>query len=152
MIITLDIYFCFQALSNVDVALYETAAGLSDIVLSFNTNTNLWSKQYVFKRLRFLGSKELSAFGTLMFLAAWHGFNIGYYLIFFTEFVDMEAERRLQRMLPNWLLPQHTSGVWGVIVRGMWMAWTMMMLSYAGNAFDLLVRSYIYIVVLFRIV
>ena len=50
----------WNGLSNVNVWLLETATSFSDIIAGFNMNTNLWTKQYIFKRLRFLGNHHIS--------------------------------------------------------------------------------------------
>ena len=64
--------------------------------MSFNINTNLWSKRYVYKRLAFLGNRDLSQLGTLVFLAVWHGFYTGYLWAFALEFLAMQAESLLR--------------------------------------------------------
>ncbi|KAF9091765.1 Lysophosphatidylcholine acyltransferase 3 [Mortierella sp. AD031] len=85
----------WDGLRNVNPINYEFATSLTQIVTSFNMNTNFWAKLYVFKRLRFLGNKNLSALGVLLFLAVWHGTHIGYFFCFGLEFMDMETERRM---------------------------------------------------------
>lgn len=52
------------------------------------------SCRYIFKRLRFLGNKNLSHFLTLMFLALWHGLFVGYFACFTGEFVIMMIEKQ----------------------------------------------------------
>ncbi|XP_014259800.1 lysophospholipid acyltransferase 5 [Cimex lectularius] len=80
--------------SNVDVVLFEKAQNFShDYVASFNTNTNFWVLQYVYKRLKFLGNKNLSQLGVLLFLSIWHGLHSGYYVTFFTEFFAVYMEK-----------------------------------------------------------
>ena len=71
---------------------YEFATRLQDIITNFNINTNAWMKIYVMKRLRFLGNKELSQLGALLFLALWHGMYFGYFAAFIMEFLDMMIE------------------------------------------------------------
>lgn len=78
---------------------FETATLLGTYVNTFNINTNHWSKRYLYKRLMFLGNKNLSALFTLAFLAVWHGTHPGYFLCFGMEFLGMEAERRLIGLL-----------------------------------------------------
>src|SRR6266498_2509109 len=78
---------------------FEFATSLNQIVGSFNTNTNLWTKLYIFKRLIFLGNKNLSALGALFFLALWHGIHSGYYFCFFLEYIDIETEKRWSKRL-----------------------------------------------------
>ncbi|XP_049520461.1 lysophospholipid acyltransferase 5-like isoform X3 [Dermacentor silvarum] len=78
---------------NISVWRYEMATTFDDLIKSFNINTNLWVAQYVFKRLRFLGNKQLSQLSALFFLALWHGLHSGYYVCFFNEFIVMKFER-----------------------------------------------------------
>ena len=51
--------------------------------------------RYVYKRLRFLGSRYASQFLTLMFLAVWHGYHLGYFVLFFMEFIIILWERKV---------------------------------------------------------
>uniref|UniRef100_A0A2R5LM33 Lysophospholipid acyltransferase 5 n=1 Tax=Ornithodoros turicata TaxID=34597 RepID=A0A2R5LM33_9ACAR len=78
---------------NIDVALFETATTFGNLIKSFNINTNLWVAQYIFKRLKFLGNKDVSQLSALLFLAVWHGLHSGYYVCFFNEFIVMKFER-----------------------------------------------------------
>ncbi|CAG8776900.1 5091_t:CDS:2, partial [Acaulospora morrowiae] len=50
----------WNGLANVEKWKFEFATSLAQIIGSFNTNTNLWTKTYIFKRLIFLGNKNLS--------------------------------------------------------------------------------------------
>lgn len=54
---------------------------------------HLFSFRYVYKRLKFLGNRSLSQAVALVFLAAWHGLHIGYYVCFFNEFIVMTFEK-----------------------------------------------------------
>ncbi|RCH89361.1 Lysophosphatidylcholine acyltransferase 3 [Rhizopus stolonifer] len=91
----------FGGLANTLPATYETATSIDHIISAFNINTNLWSKYYVFKRLKFLGNKQASQFGTLFFLAIWHGFHIMYFVTFALEFLYVACEQVLRaRLLP----------------------------------------------------
>ncbi|KAJ9067820.1 hypothetical protein DSO57_1035290 [Entomophthora muscae] len=89
----------WDGLTNIDTYSFETATSLTQIVSCFNINTNFWIKQYIFKRLRFLKSKELSQLGSLFFLALWHGFASGYFACFLLEFADMWVEQRTSKVL-----------------------------------------------------
>ncbi|XP_053977199.1 lysophospholipid acyltransferase 5 isoform X1 [Hylaeus volcanicus] len=84
---------------NVKLLTFETANRFNHYIMSFNINTNTWSAEYVYKRVKFLGSKLYSQFITLLFLAVWHGLHSGYYVCFFLEFIIMYAERDLTAML-----------------------------------------------------
>ena len=59
----------WDGFANVSVLQFETASSLTKIVGSFNISTNIWAKTYMFKRLRFLGSKTLSSLFTLTYLS-----------------------------------------------------------------------------------
>ena len=52
--------------------------------------------RYVFKRLKFLGSKELSQCVTLFFLALWHGLYSGYFMNFAFEFFVVMFEKQVR--------------------------------------------------------
>lgn len=82
----------WTATQNIDPYRLETATSLKAVISAFNISTNLWSKNYIFKRLRWLGNKQLSQLGTLFFLAIWHGFHAGYFLTFALEFFVVLAE------------------------------------------------------------
>ncbi|GAA5812261.1 hypothetical protein MFLAVUS_005711 [Mucor flavus] len=91
----------YGGLANALPSRYETATSIDHIIGSFNINTNLWSKYYVFKRLKFLGNKNASQFGTLAFLAIWHGFHPIYFITFLLEFLCVQCELVLRkRLLP----------------------------------------------------
>ena len=50
---------------------------------------------YFFKRLKFLGKKELSQGLSLLFLALWHGLHSGYLVCFQMEFLIVIVERQV---------------------------------------------------------
>lgn len=79
--------------ANVKLRTFETATQMHHYILSFNTNTNHWCAEYIYKRVKFLGSKIYSQIITLLFLALWHGLHSGYYHCFFMEFVVTYFER-----------------------------------------------------------
>uniref|UniRef100_UPI00358EF7CF lysophospholipid acyltransferase 5 isoform X2 n=1 Tax=Myxine glutinosa TaxID=7769 RepID=UPI00358EF7CF len=84
----------WDACSNVRILLFETTVHFTGKIVSFNTNTNSWAARYVFKRLRFLGSKLVSQAVTLMFLAVWHGLHSGYFVCFSLELLIVFTERK----------------------------------------------------------
>ncbi|XP_078373059.1 lysophospholipid acyltransferase 5-like isoform X2 [Oculina patagonica] len=81
--------------SNVHLLLFETAYTFQHVIDAFNLNTNQWMFRYLYKRLRFLGSKLLSHFLTLVFVALWHGIAPGFFLCFIGEFVIIVMEQQL---------------------------------------------------------
>lgn len=78
---------------NMSLLCYETTPTFGGLVESFNMSTNYFAMTYVYKRLRFLGSKVASQTITLFFLALWHGFASGYYHTFFMEVIIMKMEK-----------------------------------------------------------
>ncbi|KAI8339301.1 MBOAT, membrane-bound O-acyltransferase family-domain-containing protein [Blakeslea trispora] len=95
----------FGGLANTLPATFETATSIDHIISAFNINTNLWSKYYVFKRLKFLGNKQASQMGTLFFLAIWHGFHIMYFITFALEFLYVLCEQVLRKRLSPLVQP-----------------------------------------------
>ncbi|KAJ2960973.1 hypothetical protein NQZ79_g3700 [Umbelopsis isabellina] len=89
----------FSGLANVSPRVFELATSTEQVIASFNMNTNLWVKVYIFKRLKFLNNKSLSQAVSLAFLAIWHGFHLNYFLTFIMEFLDVEAEEVLKKHL-----------------------------------------------------
>jgi len=105
----------WRSLSNVDPFLFESSLNLQGIVDSFNINTNDWVKRYVFKRLKWVGNRNVSAFSALFFLAIWHGLHVGYFLCFCLEYFDMEAEKKIQRITAPFAKYLKASGIQFVI-------------------------------------
>jgi len=83
----------WKGCANVKVARLEGSTKFGHVIESFNINTNNWVAVYVYKRLKFMGSRTISQLVTLLFLAVWHGFHSGYYLTFFNEFLTVKVER-----------------------------------------------------------
>uniref|UniRef100_A0A7S4G606 Lysophospholipid acyltransferase 5 n=1 Tax=Eutreptiella gymnastica TaxID=73025 RepID=A0A7S4G606_9EUGL len=104
----------WDGVRNIDLAGYEFATRLQDIITNFNINTNAWMKIYVMKRLRFLGNKELSQLGALLFLALWHGMYFGYFAAFIMEFLDMMIERELSKWTKPYTDPWFAEGATAV--------------------------------------
>ncbi|KAF9972167.1 hypothetical protein BGZ65_009978, partial [Modicella reniformis] len=134
----------WDGLRNVNPINYEFATSLAQVIASFNMNTNYWAKLYVFKRLRFLGNKNLSALGVLLFLAVWHGTHPGYFFCFGLEFLDMETERRLSTRFgrPINAFISRQQGVANIVLKALWgvINWllTTSALFFASVPFDLL--------------
>jgi len=83
----------WKGCANVKVGRLEGSTKFGHVIESFNINTNDWVAVYVYKRLKFMGSRTISQVVTLVFLAVWHGFHSGYYLTFFNEFLTVKVER-----------------------------------------------------------
>ncbi|XP_058792721.1 lysophospholipid acyltransferase 5 [Phymastichus coffea] len=89
----------WDGLANVNLLLFENATEFNHYILSFNINTNHWCAEYIYKRVKFLGSKLYSQIVTLVFLSIWHGLHSGYYLCFFQEFIVMYMEKDMKPVL-----------------------------------------------------
>lgn len=50
---------------------------------------------HLFRRLRWLNSKPGAHLVTLTYLAVWHGYHLGYFLLFFFEFACVMAEQQV---------------------------------------------------------
>lgn len=83
----------WKGCANVKVKRLETSTKFGHIIESFNINTNHWVAVYIYKRLKFMGSRTVSQVVTLFFLAVWHGSHVGYYLTFANEFITIKVER-----------------------------------------------------------
>jgi len=83
----------WRGCANVKISRLETSLKFGHVIESFNINTNNWVAVYIYKRLKFLGSRTISQVVTLIFLAVWHGFHSGYYLVFLNEFLIIKLER-----------------------------------------------------------
>jgi len=81
--------------TNANISAMFSAVRMNDYVAHFNINTNKWCFTYLFKRLAFLGNKDLSQLLTLVFLATWHGTWLGYYTCFIYEFMVINIEKKL---------------------------------------------------------
>ncbi|KAI8088853.1 MBOAT, membrane-bound O-acyltransferase family-domain-containing protein [Halteromyces radiatus] len=132
----------FGGLANTLPLQYETATTIDDVIGSFNINTNLWTKYYVFKRLKWFGNKSLSQGASLFFLAVWHGFHFNYFTTFSLEFLYTQCESVLRRHLMPVVTPLISkNSIYRCIWKGLaWMTCSMT-LNYAVVGFDLLQTS-----------
>lgn len=85
--------------NNIKLLRFEGATKFQHYIDSFNCNTNHFAAEYIYKRLKFLGNRNLSQFFTLLFLALWHGTRSGYYMTFFNEFLIMLMEKELEPII-----------------------------------------------------
>ncbi|XP_023941536.2 lysophospholipid acyltransferase 5 [Bicyclus anynana] len=87
--------------SNIKLMRFEGATKFQHYIDSFNCNTNHFAAEYIYKRLKFLGNRNLSQFLTLLFLALWHGTRSGYYMTFFNEFIIIYMEKEFEHIISN---------------------------------------------------
>lgn len=81
--------------ANVLPYLFETATNVNMKIASFNINTNDWAKRNIFKRLMWVGNKDVSTIAALTFLSLWHGFKAGYAFTFSCEFIVLLLQQRI---------------------------------------------------------
>ncbi|CEF59888.1 Lysophospholipid acyltransferase 5 [Strongyloides ratti] len=86
---------------NISLRGFFLGSDYQSCVESFNINTNTWAKNHVFKRLRFLGNKYLSQGTTLLYLAIWHGYHSGYFILFGYEMICMISQAQLYEIIPR---------------------------------------------------
>ncbi|KAL7073086.1 hypothetical protein ACQ4LE_007775 [Meloidogyne hapla] len=80
---------------NINVIKWELGSDFQSVIDSFNCSTNEFAKNHIFKRLKWLGNKYYSHLITLLYLAVWHGYHLGYFLLFAFEFMCMVAQEQL---------------------------------------------------------
>ncbi|XP_069365186.1 lysophospholipid acyltransferase 5 isoform X2 [Maniola hyperantus] len=85
--------------NNIKLMRFECATKFQHYIDSFNCNTNNFAAKYIYKRLKFLGNRNLSQLFTLLFLALWHGTRSGYYMTFFNEFLIIYMEKDIENIL-----------------------------------------------------
>lgn len=133
----------FSGLANAKPLEFELMTSIEHLIPTFNINTNVWVKHYVFKRLRFLGNKDVSQLGALLFLALWHGFHYNYFETFLLEFVFIYTERVLRARLFYLVQPVIEQQSTCAFFAWKALAWltTQTFLNYAIVGFDLLTLS-----------
>lgn len=78
---------------NIDYIAFERATSFNAIIKSYNITTNTFAFKYVYRRLKFFGNVYISQIITLAFLSIWHGFESGYHMAFFIEFLLLYFEK-----------------------------------------------------------
>ncbi|XP_072376200.1 lysophospholipid acyltransferase 5 isoform X2 [Diabrotica undecimpunctata] len=89
----------WDGVENIKLNIFENTTEFNHYIKSFNVNTNNWIAHYIYKRLKFLGNRQLSQLASLVFLAVWHGFHDGYYICFLFEFMVIYMERDIKSIV-----------------------------------------------------
>ncbi|CAJ0922071.1 unnamed protein product, partial [Mesorhabditis belari] len=95
----------WDGVRDIHISRWEFGHDYNSVVLSFNCGTNTFAKNHIFRRLRWLNSKPLAHLSVLMYLAVWHGYHLGYFLLFIFEFSCMIAQEQLYFLIdrvPGW--------------------------------------------------
>ncbi|KAL4717588.1 hypothetical protein ACJJTC_000737 [Scirpophaga incertulas] len=87
--------------TNIKLWRFESATKFQHYIDSFNCNTNHFAAEYIYKRLKFLGNRNLSQGLTLLFLALWHGVRSGYYMTFLMEFLIIYFEKEFEYIISS---------------------------------------------------
>ncbi|VDK62618.1 unnamed protein product [Cylicostephanus goldi] len=95
----------WDGVRDIHVLKWELGKDFTDCIQSFNCGTNTWAKNHVLRRLRWLDNKPLAHVATLAYLAIWHGYHLGYFLLFGLEFGAVHAQQQLYKLIdrtPGW--------------------------------------------------
>jgi lysophospholipid acyltransferase 5 len=78
---------------------FELGSDFQSVIESFNCGTNTFAKNHIFRRLRWLGNKYISQAITLFYLAVWHGYHLGYFMLFAYEFACVSAQEQVYSLI-----------------------------------------------------
>ncbi|KAI6242973.1 Lysophospholipid acyltransferase 5 [Aphelenchoides fujianensis] len=89
----------WDGVRDLHIIKFELGGDFSSVIESFNCGTNTFAKNHIFKRLKGLGSRFYSQAVTLFYLAIWHGYHLGYFILFAFEFMCMFAQENLYKLI-----------------------------------------------------
>ncbi|VDM43947.1 unnamed protein product [Toxocara canis] len=89
----------WDGVRDVHILGYEFGMDFQSVIDSFNVGTNTFAKNHIFKRLRWLGNRNISHLVTLAYLAVWHGYHLGYFILFAFEFSCVLAQDQLYGLI-----------------------------------------------------
>jgi len=89
----------WDGVRDVHIIKFELGSDYQSIIESFNCGTNTFAKNHVFKRLKWLNNRFYSHSITLFYLAVWHGYHLGYFILFAFEFMCMIAQENLFKLI-----------------------------------------------------
>ncbi|CAD6197556.1 unnamed protein product [Caenorhabditis auriculariae] len=95
----------WDGVRDIHILVWETGHDYTSVVSSFNCGTNTFAKNHIFRRLRWMGNKLASHLVTLMYLAVWHGYHLGYFLLFLIELACVVSQEQLYHLIartPGW--------------------------------------------------
>lgn len=78
---------------------WEFGLDFQSAIDSFNVGTNTFAKNHLYRRLQWLGSRKYSHLITLIYLAVWHGYHLGYFVLFIFEFSCVIAQKQFYSLL-----------------------------------------------------
>lgn len=89
----------WDGVRDIHIIKFELGSDYSSVIESFNCGTNTFTKNHIFKRLKWIGNKFYSHVITLFYLAVWHGYHLGYFLLFAFEMACMIAQEQLYSLI-----------------------------------------------------
>uniref|UniRef100_A0A0R3RUJ4 Lysophospholipid acyltransferase 5 n=1 Tax=Elaeophora elaphi TaxID=1147741 RepID=A0A0R3RUJ4_9BILA len=89
----------WDGVRDVHIIKWEFGLDFQSVIDSFNVGTNNFAKNHLYRRLRWLGSQTHSHLITLIYLAIWHGYHLGYFILFFFEFACVLAQKQFYSLL-----------------------------------------------------
>ncbi|EFP02592.1 hypothetical protein CRE_02405 [Caenorhabditis remanei] len=95
----------WDGVRDLQIIKWETGHDYNSVVESFNCGTNTFAKNHIHRRLRWLNNKLASHVITLTYLAIWHGYHLGYFLLFGIELGCVQAQNQLYALIkrtPGW--------------------------------------------------
>ncbi|CAI2349826.1 unnamed protein product [Caenorhabditis sp. 36 PRJEB53466] len=95
----------WDGVRDLHIIKWETGHDYNSVVESFNCGTNTFAKNHIHRRLRWVNNKLASHVITLSYLAIWHGYHLGYFLLFGIELGCVQAQNQLYSLIkrtPKW--------------------------------------------------
>uniref|UniRef100_A0AAF5PWT3 Lysophospholipid acyltransferase 5 n=1 Tax=Wuchereria bancrofti TaxID=6293 RepID=A0AAF5PWT3_WUCBA len=89
----------WDGVRDIHIIRWEFGLDFQSVIDSFNVGTNTFAKNYLYRRLQWLGSQTYSHIITLVYLAIWHGYHLGYFILFFLEFACVLAQKQFYLLL-----------------------------------------------------
>ncbi|KAL3079598.1 hypothetical protein niasHT_037160 [Heterodera trifolii] len=89
----------WDGVRDIHIIKFELGSDYQSVIDSFNCGTNNFAKNHLFKRFKWVGNKLASHALTLFYLALWHGYHIGYFMLFAHEFMCMAAQEQLYEFI-----------------------------------------------------
>uniref|UniRef100_A0A8R1TK51 Lysophospholipid acyltransferase 5 n=1 Tax=Onchocerca volvulus TaxID=6282 RepID=A0A8R1TK51_ONCVO len=89
----------WDGVRDVHIKRWEFGLDFQSVIDSFNVGTNTFAKNNLYRRLQWLGNQTYSHFITLIYLAIWHGYHLGYFIIFVLEFGCILAQKQFYLLL-----------------------------------------------------
>ncbi|VDN01859.1 unnamed protein product [Thelazia callipaeda] len=91
----------WDGVRDVHILEWEFGLDFQSVISSFNCGTNTFAKNHLYRRLCWIGNRSCSHLITLIYLAIWHGYHLGYFVLFLFEFSCVLAQKQFYSLLGN---------------------------------------------------